>query len=698
MEILKVLALRGPNIWSRRTVLEAWVDLGDLRDKSSATVPGLAEKLSAWLPGLEEHRCSLGVRGGFLTRVREGTYPAHILEHVTIELQTVVGAPVGFGKARETSQPGVYRVVVRYKDETVARACLLAAKDIVVAAFRGEECNVQMIVSRLKEVADSAMLGPSTMAIVEAAEKRGIPWRRLGEHSLVVLGHGFKQRRVWTTETDRTGAIAESIARDKHLTKQLLRKMGIPVPQGEVVKSPIEAWETAQEIGLPVVVKPLDGNHGRAVFLALTTQEQVQRAYEAAACEGTGVLVEKFVEGDEHRLLVVDGRVVAACRGRCAYVTGDGVHTVRELIDLQLNSDPRRGRFDDTPLNPVEIDETVLMELTIQGFGPDSIPAEGQQVLVQRNGNLFEETDAVHESVRDMAVLAARAVGLDVAGVDIVTRDISQPLTTTGGAVVEVNAGPALHVHLKPEKGQPRPVGEAIVDSLFGPGEDGRIPIICVTGILLRNVISRKIFSFLRALGKTGLGFASSEGLFLDEKRLASGDFATAEGARRLLINPKVRLALVEAHPDGILQEGLGFDKCDVAVVTDISEPKGLSYPFVSDVRDMFDVLRCPVDVVRATGAAVIGASHPLLLEMVPLSAGKAILVGDTPEFEREAKVVRVSSCEGRTRVTSTFETLEFPFASDVAALFTLAVAWVLGFSSEEIARGLASSREKAEL
>lgn len=701
MDIQKVLALRGPNIWSRRTVLEAWVDLGDLRDAASNTIPGFFERLAAWLPGLEEHRCGLGVRGGFFIRLREGTYPAHVLEHVTIELQNLAGTPVGFGKARETSRPGVYRVVVRYREEAVGRACLWAARDLVLAAMRDEPFDVAGTIARLRDVADEAMLGPSTRAVVDAAEARDIPWARLGEGSLVMLGHGARRRRVRTTETDRTGAVAESVAQDKELTRRFLRTCGVPVPAGRLVGSPEEAWEAAQDLGLPVVVKPRDGNHGRGVYLELTTREEVEAAFEGAAREGSGVLVERFVPGEEHRVLVVGGRVVAAARGPAAWVTGDGRTPVRGLIEAQLNADPRRGVRDECPLNPVEVDDTVVMELRRQGLTPDSVPGEGRRVLIQRNGNLADDvTDRVHEEVAARAILAARVVGLDVAGVDIVTPDIARPLEDVGGAVVEVNAGPALHAHLKPTSGEPRSVGAAIVESLFPPGEDGRIPLACVTGVRRRSEVARRVFAMLRASGWAGLGFAASDGLFLDDRRIAAGDHADFPGARRLLWNPALQAAVVEAHPAGILAEGLGFDQCSVAAVTDIGDPPpDLGYPFVETREDLFTVLRCPVDVVRPGGVAVLDAGEPLLLDMVPLCAGHVTLVAADPD----APALGPHLAAGGRAVTvrkgrivfqngeGTADAGEVPRGDDVlVALYGAAIGWALGLAPGEVAAGLA--------
>ncbi|HRO61433.1 MAG TPA: ATP-grasp domain-containing protein, partial [Burkholderiaceae bacterium] len=372
-------------MWTYAPVLEALVDIGELEDFPSNTIPGFYERLSSWLPTLVEHRCSYEVRGGFLRRLREGTWPGHILEHVTLELQNLAGLPGGFGKAREASRRGVYKVVVSAWSEQLAEAAIREARDLVMAAIDDLPFDVAAAVARLKELADTHCLGPSTTSIVLAAEDRRIPAIRLNRGNLVQLGYGSRQRRIWTAETELTSAIAEGISRDKELTRQLLQAVGVPVPEGRTVVDAADAWEAAQDIGLPVVVKPSDGNHGRGVFTNLHTREQIDKAWSVAADEGSSVIVERFVPGDEHRLLVVGGKLVAAARGESAWVTGNGRDSVLELIDAQLNADPRRGRTEDAPLNPVRIDSAARIELANQGFEPESVPPEGVRVLIQRN-------------------------------------------------------------------------------------------------------------------------------------------------------------------------------------------------------------------------------------------------------------------------------------------------------------------------
>ncbi|MBL9134182.1 MAG: ATP-grasp domain-containing protein, partial [Verrucomicrobiaceae bacterium] len=487
LDIREIHILRGPNIWANYPVMEAWVDLGSLKDTGSDEVLGFNERLQTWLPGMIEHRCSVGERGGFFQRLERGTYPAHILEHVTLELQTMAGHPLGFGKARETCVEGLYKVIVRYLDEVVVQECLRSARELLLAAYTGGTFDVAAEVARLQDVVDRNALGPSTKAIVDAAKERDIPWRRLQEgRSLILLGQGARQRRIWTAETDRTGAIAEYIAQDKDLTRGFLSKAGVPVPEGRTVAGAEEAWEAAEDIGLPVVVKPTDANHGRGVFIDLTTREQVTDAYQQALNEGSGVMVEKFIPGVDHRLLVVGGKLIAASRGDPAVVVGDGKSTIVELIEDQLNSDPRRGELETCPwdkIDTVKWDPVILADLQNQGHPPESVPHDGERVLVARFANwAIDITDDVHPAVASHAIIAAQVAGLDICGVDVVCEDISKPLEQQRGAIVEINASPGLLMHLKPAVGHVRPVGEAIIDMLFPAGNDGRVPVIGITG------------------------------------------------------------------------------------------------------------------------------------------------------------------------------------------------------------------------
>ncbi len=628
LDIRQIHVLSGPNIWANNPILEAWVDLGSLNDASSEELPGFNDRLKSWLPGMIEHRCSVGERGGFFQRLDRGTYPAHILEHVTLELQNLAGHEVGYGKARNTCVEGLYKVVVRYLDESVAEACLRAGRDLLLAAYRSEAFDVAATVARLQDIVDRNALGPSTKAMVDAAKERDIPWRRLQVgRSLIQFGHGARQRRIWTAETDRTGAIAEYIAQDKDLTRSSLSVAGVPVPDGRLVSGPEDAWVAAQDIGLPVVVKPQDANHGRGVFIDLTERGQVMDSYHQALKEGSGVIVEKFIPGVDHRILVVGSEMVAASRGDPAVVVGDGEHTLVDLVETQLNSDPRRGELETCPwdrINTVEWDPVILTDLEKQGHGPSSVPRDGERVMVARFANwAIDITDEVHPSVRDHVVTAAQTAGLDICGVDVVCEDISQPLEGQGGAVVEINASPGLLMHLKPAVGKVRPVGEAIIDMLFPPGEDGRIPVIGITGNRGKTTTARLIAHLLRSTGKF-LSMCSTDGLHIGGRITKTKDGDRIGGAQGVLLHPWTEIAVCEAGSEGILVEGLGFDRCLVGVVLNVGHD-GLGVAYINTIEQMAKVKRCIVDVVLPEGTAVLNADDDLVAAMAEYSKGAVL-------------------------------------------------------------------------
>ena len=647
IKLLRINYLRGPNIWTYRPVLEVWLDLGTLEDAPSHQIPGFNDRLLALLPALLEHHCGVGEHGGFVQRMREGTWAGHILEHVVIELLNLAGMPTGFGQTRSTSQRGVYRMVFRARDEQVARCALAEGHRLLMAAINDTPyslSDVQAGVERIRTQIDDCYLGPSTAAIVAAATDRGIPHIRLNDGNLVQLGYGASQRRIWTAETDSTSAIAEGIAHDKDLTKSLLASCGVPVPEGEIVTSAEEAWDAAQDIGLPVVVKPSDANHGRGVSLDLNTREEVEAAFAVAEPEGSEVMVERYVRGQEHRLLVVGGKVVAAARGAVASVVGDGVSTVNQLIDAQLNTDSRRGEGEEFPLSRIDTatDGAIVLDLQRQGLTPEAVPAAGREVLIQRNGNVaIDCTDAVHPEVDHIVSLAARVVGLDIAGIDVVAQDISRPLHAQGGAIVEVNAGPGLLMHLKPAEGAPRPVGRAICEHLFPlppetpqPGGEtgaGRIPIVGIAGSQGTSDVAHLVAWLLHLAGRR-TGLACRDGLFLDQRRVESGDGTHWEAGQRLLINRAVEAAVLENGAETILRTGLAYDRCQVGVVTDLKGADKLGEFDITQDDQMFKVMRSQVDVVLPGGAAVLNALDAGVAEMKPLCDGEVIFYSASPD------------------------------------------------------------------
>ena len=625
IKIIDIKSIRGPNMWTYVPVLEAWVDIGDLEDFPSDKIPGLPDRLVAWLPGLMEHRCSYEAYGGFVKRLHEGTWPAHIMEHVTLELLTLAGVPGGFGRAREADKRSLYKVIVHNLHDEVTRLALTTGRDLIMAAIEDQPFDVAAAVEELKDLAEDRLLGPSTGSIVNAAMDRKIPTMRLADNNLVQLGYGSKQRRIWTAETDKTSAIAETISRDKDLTKSLLKACGVPVPEGVVVETADEAWEAADDIGLPVVVKPSDGNHGRGVFTNLMTEAEVRTAFAVAVDEGSSVIVERFIPGNEHRLLVVGGKMVAAARGDFAFVKGDGKSTVEQLIETQINSSPSRGPAEENTLNFVRVDSAVRLELERQGLNAQSVPAAGHDVLIQRNGNVsIDVTDEVHPDVAETVALAARVVGLDVAGIDLVVEDISKPLAGQRGAIVEVNAGPGLLMHLRPSAGTPRPVGSAIVDYLFPPGEDFNLPIIGVAGSRGKTLVAQLIASLLQ-LTSMNVGLACSKGMYFNQRQLDDRHCADWESGHRLMLNRQVDVAIIENDNRGILNDGLPYERCTIGVVTNLDPTDNAPECAIHDVEDIFKVMRSQIDVVLPSGVGILNADDAEVADMARLCDGEVI-------------------------------------------------------------------------
>ena len=708
--IRRMAHLRGPNVWTYRPVIEAVVDIGELEDFPSNTLPGFYQRLTGWLPGLIEHRCSVGRRGGFLMRLRDGTWPGHILEHVALELQTQAGMKTGFGKARMTHERGVYKVVIRTRDEAVGRAALESARDLVMAAINDTPYDIGATIAKLTDMVDRRCLGPSTACIVDAATERGIPHLRLNDGNLVQLGQGAAQRRIWTAETDRTSAIAEGISRDKDLTKQLLAAAGVPVPEGRTVESAEAAWDAAEDIGLPVVVKPSDGNHARGVSLNLKTREEVMQAFVAAEAEGSEVIVESFIPGQEHRLLVVGGKVAAATRGEIIRVGGDGKSTIAQLIETQVNTDPRRGEEETLPLETLRVDDPVLLLLLQrQSLTPQSVLPRGQSAVVQRTGNMaIDVTGQVHPDIAEQMALAARVVGLDIAGIDLVVEDIAKPLAPQGGAIVEVNAGPGLLMHLKPAVGRAQPVGEAIVEHLFPGHESGRVPIVGLIGDGQSALAPRLIAALLQLNGQQ-TALACRDGLFLGARQLQKTDARGMDAGERMLINRTVAAAVLETSARHILTEGLPYDRCQVGVVMAMPGASGLDDLYITDNDQLPNIVRTQVDVVLPQGAAVLNADDAEVLELANYSDGQVILYSldaDSPSVaahrSRKGRAVLargndiVLATGGDETVLLSLSAPDFSsLASDLPAdvrphvLAAVAAAWALGVPTSLIRGGL---------
>jgi cyanophycin synthetase len=618
MKLTRVRALRGPNLWSRSTAIEAIVvcerDELDIR-----SVPGLLDRLRLALP-----------EPGAIPASGAGSVSlAHVLEAVTLHLQRQAGCPVLFSRTVSTVEPGAFQVVVEYREEAVGRLALESALRICEAALAASPIDCRDIVARLRDLDEDQRLGPSTGAIVDAAVLRGIPYRRLTEGSLVQFGWGSRQRRIQAAELDQTSAIAESIAQDKDLTKSLLASAGIPVPRGRPVEDAEDAWAAAQEVGGPVVVKPRHGNQGKGVTVNIAARDDVLKAWAVAREFGSDVIVESCLSGFDFRLLVVGNRLVAAARRDPPLVFGDGQHTIRELVD-RVNKDPRRGDGHATSLTRIRLDEIALARLAAQGLTPDSVPGPGVRIVLRNNANLStggsatDVTDEVHPEVAARAVAAARIVGLDICGADLVCNTVAEPLESQGGGFVEVNAAPGLRMHLSPSFGSGRPVGQAIVDNLFPDGGNGRIPVVAVSGTNGKTTTVRLVAHLAAGAGHR-VGMTNSDGVYIGAQRIDTGDCSGPRSARSVLMHPDVDFAVFETARGGILREGLAFDRCDVAVVTNIGEGDHLGLNYITTVEDLAVVKRVIVENVSPTGFAVLNAADPIVASMASRCPGSVI-------------------------------------------------------------------------
>ena len=619
MDISRIRALRGPNLWSRHTAIEAVVTCHD------------AERAIHGLPGFEARLRTRFPEIGALEPPRPGddVSLAHALEAATLGLQAQAGCPVTFSRTQPTTEPGVYLVVVEYTEEAVGRLALELAEALCRAALADAPFDLAAALARLRELDEDVRLGPSTGAIVQAAVARGIPYRRLTQGSLVQFGWGAKQRRIQAAETDRSSAIAEAIAQDKELTKKLLHSAGVPVPIGRSVSDVEDAWAAMQEIGGPVVVKPRDGNQGKGVTVNVTTRAQLDKAYAAAAEYGDDIMVERYLPGHDFRLLVVGKQLVAAARRDPPQVIGDGVHTVRQLVE-QVNLDPRRGEGHATSLTKIRFDDIALATLAKQGYTAESVPAAGARVILRNNANLStggtatDVTDDVHPEVAARAVEAAQTIGLDICGVDVVCESVLRPLEEQGGGIVEVNAAPGLRMHLSPSYGKGRPVGEAIISQMFPEGDDGRIPVVAVTGTNGKTTTVRLI-AHLMARSGLRVGMTATDGVYIDGKRIDTGDCSGPRSARNVLAHPEVDAAVFETARGGLLREGLAFDRCDVAVVTNIGKGDHLGLNYITTVEDLAVLKRVIVKNVAPDGIAVLNAADPVVAAMASECPGAVI-------------------------------------------------------------------------
>ncbi|MBE9115836.1 cyanophycin synthetase [Lusitaniella coriacea LEGE 07157] len=643
MHILKTLTLRGPNYWSiRRTKLIVMrLDLEDLTEKYSNTLPGFYDGLVKVLPSLIEHYCSPSRRGGFLERVKEGTLMGHIVEHVALELQELAGMPVGFGRTRETAEPGVFNVVFEYADEQAGRyagraAVRLCNSIVQTGTYPPEE--IKQDLQDLRELAANAALGPSTESIITEVEARKIPWMPLSARAMVQLGHGAKQKRIQATLTDYSSILGVELACDKEGTKTVLRDAGIPVPRGTVIQYLDELEEAIEDVGgYPIVIKPLDGNHGRGITININDWDKAKEAYTLAsdASKTRNTIVERYYKGNDHRILAINGKVVAVAERIPAHVVGNGESTISELIDL-TNRDPHRGEGHDNILTKIVLDKTATDILLAQGYTLDSVLAKGDRAYLRATANLstggiaIDRTDDIHPENIWIAERVVKTIGLDIAGLDVVTPDISKPLRETNGVIVEVNAAPGFRMHVCPSQGLPRNVGAAVLDMLFPSGESPRIPIVAITGTNGKTTTTRLTAHLFRQTDKV-VGYTTTDGIYIGEYLVEKGDTTGPQSAQVILKDPTVEVAVLETARGGILRSGLAFDTCNVGVVLNIAADH-LGLGDINTIEQMAQVKSVVAEVASAGGYAVLNADDPLVAAMAEKVKAKVAYFSMSPD------------------------------------------------------------------
>ncbi len=628
MRILEHRALRGPNRYSRYPTIFLLLDIGELEDRPSDVLPGFADRLVELLPSLHEHRCSVGTPGGFIERLRRGTWAGHIVEHVALELQCLAGMEVGFGKTRGTSERGIYDVVYRYRVESAGLLAGREATELVATLAQGRSFDVQSVVTRLKEVRELDMLGPSTNSIVEEARRRGIPTLRLNEASLVQIGYGAKQRRIQATMTDRTSALGVEIADEKSATKRLFERSGIPTAGGAMVGSFAEALSVAADIGYPVAVKPETGNHGRGITARVSNESELESAYQSAHRTCASVIVERSLSGFDFRVLVINGKLCAAAMREPAHVNGDGRSSIRHLIE-QVNRDPRRGIGHERVLTSITVDHMTERLLALRGYELDDVLPEGERLYLKSTANLStggtarDVTAEVHQDVRLMCERIARLVGLDCIGIDIVAPGLGSPLDPELAGVVEVNAAPGFRMHLDPTQGAARNVARQFVEMLFPLDEDPTIPIVAVTGTNGKTTTAKIIAHTLKYSGKV-VGFAGTTGVEIDGVQIVSGDHSGPEGAGMVLREPTIDHAVLEVARGGILRRGLGFEQCDVGVLLNVADDH-LGIDGVDGIEELALVKAVVLEAVRESGVSVLNADDPTVVGLQDRAGGRVI-------------------------------------------------------------------------